>query len=130
MTEFVVHIDGNRGALFVNGREPDLFGELVGFRIERGLPVDLTPGMEPTGCFDALPKPVVEATLRLPMRPCDRLTLVRGTSIETHTGATSDVRGSGPGAVALLDRWLADHLREPGSALVAKARELLTGTPR
>jgi hypothetical protein len=30
-------------------------------------------------------------------------------------------------AVDLLDRWLAAHENEPGSALIAKARELLTG---
>lgn len=32
-------------------------------------------------------------------------------------------------AVELLDRWLAAHPDEPGGALIAKARELLTGTP-
>lgn len=35
---------------------------------------------------------------------------------------------AGPGAVVLLDRWLAGHVDEPGGALIAKARELLTGS--
>lgn len=36
-------------------------------------------------------------------------------------------RNDASGAVALLDRWLAAHPGQPGGALIASARELLTG---
>lgn len=127
MPDFVVSLVGGRGLLTVDGQESDLFGELVGCSIQRGLPVDHTPGMSLPTRIEALPKPTVEVTLRLPMAPDDRLTLVRDTSIETHSGETSDVRSTRPGAVALLDRWLAAHPNDAGGALIARARELLTG---
>jgi hypothetical protein len=127
VTEFVVSLAGDRGVLTVDGRESDLFGELVACSIERGLPVEHTPGMSLPTRTGALPKPTVEVTLRLPLGRDDRLTLVRDTSIETHSGETSDVRSTGPGPVALLDRWLAAHPNDSGRLLIAEARELLGG---
>lgn len=129
MTEFTVQLIGDRGALFIDGRQSDLFGELVGCKIERGVPADFTPGQSPLDRIRASPAPSVEVTLRLPLRASDRLTLVRDTSIQTLTGPTeSEIRSTGPGAVALLDRWLDQHPDDPGGALIAKARELLTGS--
>jgi hypothetical protein len=128
MTEFTIQLVGDRGVLLVEGRVSPLFGELVGCKIERIMPLDFTRPDPPPSHISALPKPVVEVTLRLPLGGNDRLTLVRDTSIETLNGPTeSEIRSSGPGAVALLDRWLAQHEDEPGGALIAKARELLTG---
>lgn len=115
MTEFTIQLIGGRGALLIDGRESDLFGELVGCDISRDVPLE-EPGR---GML----------TLRLPLGRDDRLTLIRDTSITTLNGPTqSEIRSTGPGAVALLDRWLAAHPNDPGGALIAKARELLTGS--
>lgn len=125
MTEFTIQLIGERGTLLIDGRESDLFGELVGCDISRDVPLD-EPGrgmLRPV-----LRDPVVKVTLRLPLGRGDRLTLVRDTSIETLNGPTrSEIRSTTPGAVALLERWLAAHPDDPGGALIAKARELLTG---
>jgi hypothetical protein len=133
VTDFVIQIhggiDGPRGTLLVDGREPDLFGELVGCKVDRVTPLDaLGPPSGPLHIRPYSEGLTVEVTLRLPMGGSDRLALVRDDRIETYHGPTSDVRTTGPGAVALIDRWLADHADEPGSALLAKARELLTGS--
>lgn len=128
MTEFTIQLIGGRGTLLIDGRESDLFGELVGCDIRHDVPAD--PADAGRGPFlkPRLRDPVVEVTLRLPLGRDDRLTLIRDTSITTLNGPTrSEVRSAGPGAVALLDRWLAAHPNDPGGALIARARELLTG---
>lgn len=125
MTHFTIQLTDGRGALLIDGHESDLFGELVGCDISRDVPLE-EPGrgmLKPV-----LRDPVVNVTLRLPLGRDDRLTLIRDTSITTLNGPTqSEVRSTAPGAVALLDRWLAAHPNAPGGALIAKAREMLTG---
>lgn len=125
MTEFTIQLIGERGTLLIDGRESDLFGELVGCDISRDVPLE-----EPSRGMlkPVLRDPVVKVTLRLPLGRDDRLTLIRDTSITTLNGPTqSEIRSTTPGAVALLDRWLAAHPNDPGGALIAKAREMLTG---
>ena len=128
MSEFLAQIHGSgadaRGTLLVDGAEPDLFGCTV----ERVMPLEPVGTLaDPVAIRPFREDPTVEVTLRLPMRADDTLTLVRDDRIETYYGPTSDVRSTGPGAVALLDRWLAAHPNEDGGSLIAKARELLTG---
>lgn len=134
MTGFAIRLHGGpggpRGTLLVDGHEPDLFGELVGCKVERAAPLD-PPGQTPRlARIRQCRALTVEVTLRLPMGHGDRLTLVRPERIDVYHGPTSETRSTGPGAVALLDGWLAAHPGAPGALLIAKARELLTGSAR
>ena len=86
----MIQIDGDFGALLVDGKPAELFGELAGCDIRRDLPECVPPfpaGPNRIGAITCLP--VVEVTLRLPLGPADQLTLVRGTRIDSEAGPTA-----------------------------------------
>lgn len=91
MAQFVIRVDGDRGELFVDGERAELFGALVGVDVRRDVPhgLDLRTSALP-------PLPVVEVTLRLPLRSSDTLTVLRDMSIEDLRGPTDDGEGGAP----------------------------------
>lgn len=87
MAEYVIHLDGDRGTLLVDGQQPELFGALVGVTVRRDL-LDVPP-LAPL-VVRARQLPVVEVTLRLPLGATDHLTVVQGSRIGDAYGPTAD----------------------------------------
>lgn len=89
MSKFVIRTDGKTGELVVDGKRVELFGELVGVDVRRDITRPSDPLLSPMPGL-----PVVEVTLRLPLKPTDTLTLLRDTQIEDVPGPTADVEGA------------------------------------
>lgn len=91
MTEFVIHLSGDRGTLLVDGEQPELFGQLVGCEVRRDLPLQQhLPQPSSIDVITPLPAPTVEVTLRLPLGMNDHVTLVRDTTVQGVHGPSGD----------------------------------------
>lgn len=102
MPEFVISLDGDHGRLLVDGREPELFGDIVGCEIRDETPLLRAP-------LDAVPDrieprrtgPVVEVTLRLPVPARGHLTLLRDGEVRSAGGPTGDWVATAPSTATL-----------------------------
>lgn len=90
MTEFLISLGGDHGALLVDGEPAPLFGALIGCDIKNLVPPLEYPG-QASNPFDIVRgHPVAEVTLRLPLGMGDHLTLVHDGTMRDLDGPTGD----------------------------------------
>jgi hypothetical protein len=88
MTEFVIRVDGELGELLVDGKKPELFGALVAVDVRRDVLRIPGDGLLSSSLV-AADRPIVEVTLRLPLGPNDRLTVLHGSGITEVNGPSA-----------------------------------------